>query len=95
MRPSRAVGASFGPALLALAWLTAGDLAADPPTAMASTGGPPPPAVEYTLDPSSSALYVQVHKDPATLAAGLSHDHVVTSTGWSGRVRWDPADVAA
>lgn len=50
---------------------------------------------DYTLDPSRSALYVQVYKAGETLAAGLSHDHVVAATGWSGTVRWDPADPAA
>ncbi len=48
-------------------------------------------AAEYTLDPSRSALYVQVYKDADTLASSLSHDHVVSATGWRGTVRWDPA----
>lgn len=48
----------------------------------------------YTLDPAASALYVQVFRDPGTIGAGLAHDHVVTATGWTGEVRWDPADPA-
>jgi polyisoprenoid-binding protein YceI len=50
---------------------------------------------DYTLDPGKSSLYVQVFKDSGTLASGLSHDHVVTATGWSGSVRWDPSSPAA
>jgi len=36
-----------------------------------------------------------VYKDPDTVAAGLSHDHVMVASGWSGTVRWDPADPAS
>lgn len=49
----------------------------------------------YTLDPEASALYVQVFRDARTIGAGLAHDHVVAATGWTGEVRWDPADPAA
>ena len=54
---------------------------------------PPPVAKDYKLDPAISSLYVQVFKDPGTLAAGLSHDHVVVATGWSGNVKWDNSNV--
>lgn len=49
-------------------------------------------AVDYALDPAKSALYVQVYKNADTVAAGLSHDHVVAATGWNGTVHWDPDD---
>lgn len=52
-------------------------------------------AKTYTLTPSGSELYAQVFKDPGTIAAGLSHDHVVVATGWSGTATYDPANVAA
>lgn len=56
-----------------------------------------PPAASsprsYTLDPGSSELYVQVYKDPNTLASGLSHDHVIVANGWTGTAEWDAADV--
>lgn len=44
--------------------------------------------VTYTLDAAKSSLYVQVFKDPTTVAADLSHDHVVAATGWTGTVTW-------
>lgn len=46
----------------------------------------------YTLNPATSLVYVQVFKDPDTLASGLSHDHVIKATGFSGTVTWDAAD---
>ncbi len=45
----------------------------------------------YALDPAKSSIYVQVYKDPNTIGQGLSHDHVVAATGWSGSVVWDRA----
>ena len=65
--------------------------AGDPAAAPAPTTAT---AHSYTLNSSSSELYVQVFKDPTTLAAGLSHDHVVVATGWTGTVDWDTADVS-
>ncbi len=38
----------------------------------------------------SGLLYVQVFKDPDTLASDLSHDHVVRAKGWTGTATWDP-----
>lgn len=52
-------------------------------------------AADYTLTPAKSSIYVQVFKEPDTLAANLSHDHVIVATGWSGTVHWDPTDPAA
>ena len=51
--------------------------------------------VEYSLVPQQSLIYVQVFKDPNTMGAGLSHDHVVKATGWRGSVTWDADDVSA
>ncbi|MES2643239.1 MAG: YceI family protein [Myxococcota bacterium] len=65
------------------------------PVAPEAAAAPVATVADYTLDPGKSALYVQVFKDSGTLASGLSHDHVVTATGWSGTVRWDPASPAA
>lgn len=50
--------------------------------------------VQYTVD-SSSRLVVLVYKDPDTMGAGLSHDHVVQAKGFTGRVIWDEADPGA
>lgn len=67
-----------------------------PPAASNAPLAPPsvpaPAAVQYKLDPSKGAIYVQVFKDPNTIAAGLSHDHVIVATGWSGTVTWNVAD---
>ena len=46
---------------------------ADPATDPAPAA-PAAVATDYTLKASSSALFVVVHKDPNTLAAGLAHD---------------------
>ena len=40
-------------------------------------------------------LYVQVYKDPNTIAAAAAHDHVVKASGWNGSVTWDAANLAA
>ena len=55
----------------------------------------PPPPVAYKLDASKGLLYVQVSKDPDTLASSLSHDHGVRATGWTGTATWDPTNAAA
>ena len=51
--------------------------------------------VTYQLLVGQSQLYVQVFKDPDTMGAGLSHDHVIMATGWSGTITWDEANPAA
>ena len=51
--------------------------------------------VTYQLLVGQSQIYVQVFKDPDTMGAGLSHDHVIMATGWSGTVTWDEANPAA
>lgn len=48
--------------------------------------------VTYKL---SGSLWAKVYKDPTTLAAGLSHDHAIKATGWSGTATWDTANVSA
>lgn len=76
------------------------------PAGAAATAVAAAPAVEapaasshhpttYVLDPSQGSLTVQVYKDPDTVAAGMSHDHIVAATGWSGTVTWDPDDPGA
>ncbi|MCP4807188.1 MAG: YceI family protein [Proteobacteria bacterium] len=52
----------------------------------------PAKTVSYALGPSGSSLYVQVFKDPDTVGADLSHDHVVTASGWTGTARWNVDD---
>ena len=66
---------------------------ADPPAEATVTPTVPVLPTSWTLDPARSSLYVQVFKDPTTTAAGLSHDHVIAATGWSGSVTW-PADLS-
>ncbi len=46
--------------------------------------------VTYQLDARRSRLFVMVYKDPDSLGAKLSHDHVVAARGWTGQVVWDP-----
>ncbi|MCP4810246.1 MAG: YceI family protein [Proteobacteria bacterium] len=48
--------------------------------------------VTYSL---KGSLYVQVYKDPTTIAQALAHDHVVQAAGWTGTATWDPEDPAA
>ena len=79
------------PAFLLALWSNFG-FAQDPATTPPS---PPPSApVTYSLQASSS-LYVQVWKDPTTVASDLSHDHVIRSTQHKGTIVWDPANPAA
>lgn len=47
--------------------------------------------VSYVLQTGSSSLYVQVFKDTTTAASGMSHDHVMRASGWTGTATWDPA----
>jgi polyisoprenoid-binding protein YceI len=55
----------------------------------------PAGAKTYTLNAGSSELYAQVFKDASTIAAGLSHDHVVVANSWTGTATWDPANIGA
>ena len=48
--------------------------------------------VTYDL---KGTLYVQVYKDPTTIAQALAHDHVVKAVGWSGTATWDSDDSSA
>jgi polyisoprenoid-binding protein YceI len=65
-----------------------------PPAAAAAAPAPAAPR-SYTLDGSRGELHVRVFKDPATMAAGIAHDHAVLATGWTGRFTWDAAQPAA
>lgn len=67
-------------------------LAQTPP---AAAPAPAPAPVSYKIDASKGFLYVQVYKDPETLASGLSHDHVVRAMGYTGSVTWDPTNLGA
>lgn len=49
----------------------------------------PAQAGTYTL---GGKLYIQVFKDPDTLGAGLSHDHVMVAQNWTGSATYDSAD---
>ena len=52
-------------------------------------------SVQKSPSVDRSQLVVLVYKDPDTLGAGLSHDHVVRAKGWTGTVTWDLADAGA
>ncbi|MCB9794119.1 MAG: YceI family protein [Alphaproteobacteria bacterium] len=54
-----------------------------------------PARATYTFDPSRSSLTVQVYKDPDTVGAALSHDHVIAARAWTGQATWDPSDLSA
>jgi len=80
--------------------LSAGALAQTAPATTTTTTtttmtAPTPAPISYKLDNSAGAIYVQVYKDPTTLAASLSHDHIIVSKGWSGSVTWDPTNPGA
>ncbi len=53
---------------------------------------PSSPAIEYVVEPGRSHLEVLVYKDPDTIAAGASHDHVITAQGWTGFITWSQGD---
>ena len=53
------------------------------------------PAATYHLDPAGSRLFIMVYKDPDTIGAKLSHDHVVAARGWTGSIVWSPDDPAS
>ncbi len=81
--------------LLLLSFVTsayAGDPAPAPPPAPVSV--PVSAPVKYAMSDTTGTIYVQVFKDPTTLAAGLSHDHVMKATGWTGSVTWDATNPA-
>ena len=42
----------------------------------------------YRLSPSASELTVQVFKDTSSLAARLSHDHVIQASQMTGVITW-------
>ncbi len=75
----------------------AGDPATTTPAGGSATGTTAPASTlaTYTLDANKSSLYVQVFKDPSTVAASMSHDHVILATGWTGTATWDTANLAA
>ena len=54
----------------------------------------PAPAAAPVTYKLSGSLWAKVYKDASPLAAGLSHDHAIKATGWSGTATWDPANVA-
>ncbi len=56
---------------------------------------PAPAPVNYSIDAGKGLTYILVNKDPDTLAAGLSHDHAIKSTGHSGSFTWNAADAGA
>ena len=39
---------------------------------------------------SNSDILIQVYKDSSTIAASMSHDHVLRARGWEGQVIWKP-----
>ena len=55
-----------------------------------------PDPIRYALSPSASELTVRVFKDASSLAARLSHDHVIQATQLSGTFTWseDPTTCA-
>lgn len=84
--------------LLALAgcsstWMPAAD-AADAPTqdAVAQAADGAAGAIDYVVEPGTSTLAILVYKDPDTIAAGASHDHVIAAQGWTGFITWSQGD---
>ena len=62
--------------------------------AVAQDAAGPPSAINYVVEPGRSHLEVLVFKDPDTIAAGASHDHVITAQGWTGFITWSQGDNA-
>lgn len=64
------------------------------PEAVAEAPLEPEPTgpMHYALTTQGSSLYVQVFKDTSTAASGISHDHVMRASGWTGTASWDPAN---
>ena len=40
------------------------------------------------LNDTNSQIYVQVYKDPSSIAASMSHDHAIRARGFEGQVIW-------
>lgn len=73
-------------------------LAQDAPAAEEAAeeeAAPPAAPVNYKVSAGKGLTYIIVNKDPDTLAAGLSHDHAIKSTGHSGSFTWNADDLAA
>lgn len=77
------------PTLLAAALLSSGLAFAQDPPAEEAAAEPAPAPVTYKL--GSGSLIATVMKDETTLAAGLSHNHAIKATGWSGSFTYDAA----
>jgi len=60
----------------------------DAPDAVAQDAGGPAGAIKYVVEPGRSTLAILVYKDPDTIGAGASHDHIITAQGWTGFVTW-------
>lgn len=43
----------------------------------------------------NGSLYIQVYKDPSTVAAALAHDHIIQAKGWTGTATIDLADLSS
>jgi polyisoprenoid-binding protein YceI len=68
--------------------------AADPvrDDGVAQQGPAPAGAINYVVVPGKSTLAILVYKDPDTIGAGASHDHIIVAQGWSGFVTWSQGD---
>lgn len=66
-----------------------------PDAAPAEAEAPPPAPVTYAVNPAKGLTYIRVYKDPDTLGAGLSHNHVIRAAGHSGSFTWNAADPGA
>jgi polyisoprenoid-binding protein YceI len=75
--------------LAPLALLSAPALAQDNPDEEPAEEEAPAPAKDITYALGQGLLYVQVFKDPDTIAAALSHDHVIRADGWTGQVTYN------
>ena len=52
------------------------------------------PTIEYRFNDDVSLLYVQVFKNPNTLASDLAHNHVMRATNWEGYVTYNADDIS-
>ena len=66
-----------------------------PTTATPPAPGPEPARRAPALSAQKSRLLVRVYRDPDTMGAGLSHDHVILARSLSGSVTWHPTDPTA
>ncbi len=78
------------PTLLAAIFASGLALAQEPPAGEEAAPAPAPAPVTYKL--GAGSLIAVVRKDETTLAAGLSHNHAIKATGWSGSFTWDAAN---